>query len=79
VTTQIDVHPAGEESDQHVVRATPRASHTITVREVHTKSKSVPYSRDEVLDPSDTRPDRHPGASFSLQQTTLKQECGLAK
>jgi hypothetical protein len=77
--TQIDIDPAGEESDQHVVCVTPRASHTITVCEVPTKSKLVPYSRDEVLAPSDTQPGRHPGASFSLQQTTSKQECGLAK
>jgi hypothetical protein len=64
--TRIDIHPAGEEPDQHIVRATPGVSRTTTVCEVHTKSKSGLCSRDEVLATSDTRPDRHPGASFSL-------------
>jgi hypothetical protein len=38
--TQIDIHPVGEEPDQHVMRATPGVSCTTTVREVPTKSKS---------------------------------------
>jgi hypothetical protein len=25
--TRIDIHPAGEESDQHVIRLTPKCSH----------------------------------------------------
>jgi hypothetical protein len=65
--TRIDIYPAGEEPDQHIVRATLGVSRTTTIRKVPTKSKLVPCSRDEVLAPSDTRPDRHPGpAPFSL-------------
>jgi hypothetical protein len=51
--TRIDIHPAGEEPDQHVVCTTPRVSHTATICEVPTKSKSGSCSRDEVLAPSD--------------------------
>jgi hypothetical protein len=63
--TQIDIHPAGEEPDQHNVRATPGVSRTTSFCEVPTKSKSGPYSRDEVLAPSDARPDHHPGLPHS--------------
>jgi hypothetical protein len=51
--TQIDIHFAGEEPDQHIVRVTLRVSRTTTVREVPTKLKSSPCSWDEVLAPSD--------------------------
>jgi hypothetical protein len=51
--TRVDIHPAGEELDQHIVRATPGVSRTTTVRKVPTKSKSGLCSRDEVLAPSD--------------------------
>jgi hypothetical protein len=37
---RIDIHPTGEESDQHVVRVASQVSCTRTVREVSTKSKS---------------------------------------
>jgi hypothetical protein len=50
---QIDIHPAGEESDQHVIRMTPVVSHTTTVHEVPTKLNMGPCSRDEVLAPCD--------------------------
>jgi hypothetical protein len=63
-TTRIDIHPAGEEHDQHVVHATPRVSHTTTVHEVHTKLKSGLCSRDEVLAPSEAQPDCHPGLPY---------------
>jgi hypothetical protein len=53
VTIRIDIHPAGEEPGQHVIRVTPGVSRTTTVREVPTKSKSGLCSRDEVLTPSD--------------------------
>jgi hypothetical protein len=37
---RIDIHPTGEEPDQHVVHVASRVSCTTTVREVSTKSKS---------------------------------------
>jgi hypothetical protein len=52
----------------------------MNIRKLPTKLKSGPYSKDEVLAPSD-RP-AHPSswaASFSLQQTTLKQEVRFDK
>jgi hypothetical protein len=55
VVTQIDIHPKGEEPDQHLVRAAPRVSCTTTIRKVPTRSKSGPCFRDEVLAPSDAR------------------------
>jgi hypothetical protein len=58
--TQIDIHHAGEESSQHVVRAAPGVSCKTTVREVSTMSKSGPCSRDEVLAPSDAQLGHHP-------------------
>jgi hypothetical protein len=70
---QIGVHAVGEEPDQHIVRVTPRVLCTINICKLPTKLKSDPYSKDEVLAPSD-RP-AHPSswaASFSLQQTTSK-------
>jgi hypothetical protein len=66
MVTRIDTHPVGEEPDQHAVRVTPGVSRTTTVCEVPTKSKLGLCSWDEVLAPSDTRPGRHPHASFSL-------------
>jgi hypothetical protein len=74
VSIRIGVHPAGEEPDRYVIRVAPRVSCTTTIHEVPTKSNRGPCSRDEVLAPSDhpTRPMSW-GASFSLQQTTLKQ------
>jgi hypothetical protein len=39
---QIDIHHAGEESDQHVVRATLGVSRTTNICEVPTKSKFGP-------------------------------------
>jgi hypothetical protein len=50
---QIGVHPTREEPDQHVVRLASWVSCTKTVREVCTKSKLGPCSRDEVLAPND--------------------------
>jgi hypothetical protein len=63
MTTQIDIHPAGEEPDQHAVRTTHRVPRTTTICEVPTKSKLVPCSwvKSWLL------------ASFPLQQTSLKQ------
>jgi hypothetical protein len=63
--TLIDIHPTWEEPGQHVVRVTPEVSHTTIVREIPTRSKSVPWSRDEVLAPSNTRPGHHPGLPHS--------------
>jgi hypothetical protein len=61
--TRIDIPPAGEELDRHVVRAAPGVSRTTTVREVPTKSKSGLCSRDEARRDNSTRmPDRHPGS-----------------
>jgi hypothetical protein len=60
VVTRIDIHPVGEESNEHVICVIPGVSRMTTVCEVPTKSKSFLCSRDEVLAPSDTRPDRHP-------------------
>jgi hypothetical protein len=50
---QVDIHPVGDEPDQHVIHVTPGVSHTTTVCEVPTKLKSGLCSRDEVLAPSD--------------------------
>jgi hypothetical protein len=71
---QIIVHPIGEEPDQQVIRLASRVSHTATVYEVPTKSKLGPCFQDQVLTPSDcpARPSSW-AASFSLQQTNLKQ------
>jgi hypothetical protein len=57
---QIDIHHAGKEPDQHVIRVAPRVSRMTTVGEVLTKSKLGLFSRDEVLAPSDARPGFHP-------------------
>jgi hypothetical protein len=64
---QIDIHPAGEEPNQHVICVAPRVSCTTTVREVPTKLKSGLCSRNEVLTPTDhlTRPSSWDGL-FSL-------------
>jgi hypothetical protein len=71
---QIDIHPAGEEPDQHIVRVALGVSRMTNVREVPTKSKLDPCSWDEVLAPSDRSARPSSGAtSFSLQQTTTKQ------
>jgi hypothetical protein len=42
--TRIDIHPIGEEPDQHVIRVTPEVSRT-TIYEVPTKLKSPPAPR----------------------------------
>jgi hypothetical protein len=57
---RINIHPAEEEPDQHIVRVTPGVSCTTMVHDVSTKSKSGLCSWDEVLAPSDALPDRHP-------------------
>jgi hypothetical protein len=71
---RISVHTKGEEPDQHVVRAASRVSRMTTVREVPNKSNLGPCSWYEVLAPRDhlARPSSW-AASFSLQQTPLKQ------
>jgi hypothetical protein len=61
VVIQIDIHPAGEEPDRHVVHMAPGVSRTTTDGEVLTKSKLGLCSWDEVLVPSDARPGHHPG------------------
>jgi hypothetical protein len=72
---RISIHPTGEEPDQHVVRLTSRVSRTTTIHKVPTKSKLGPCSRDEVLTPSDRLAQSSSWvASFTLQQTTLKQK-----
>jgi hypothetical protein len=71
---RIGVHPAGEEPNQHVIRMLPWVSRMTTIYKVPTRSKSGPYSRDEVLAPSDRLAwSSYWATSFSLQQTTLKQ------
>jgi hypothetical protein len=47
--TRIDIHPAREEPDRHVVRVAPEVSRMTTIGEVPTKSKSSLCYRDEVL------------------------------
>jgi hypothetical protein len=76
--TRINIHPAGEEPDQHVICVALGIQRTTTVRKAPTKSKSNPCSRDEVLAPSD-RPAQPSSwaASFSLQQTTMKQRAAV--
>jgi hypothetical protein len=49
---RIGVQPAGEEPNQHIVHMAAWVSHTTTIYEVPTKSKSGQCSRDEVLAPS---------------------------
>jgi hypothetical protein len=63
--TLIYIHPTEEEPDQHIVCVAPGVPCMTTVREVTTKWKSGPYSRDEVLAPSDARPGSHPGLPHS--------------
>jgi hypothetical protein len=53
IVIQVDIHPVGDEPDQHVIRMTPGVSYTTTVYEVPTKLKLGLCSRDEVLAPSD--------------------------
>jgi hypothetical protein len=67
VGIQTGVHPAGEEPNQHVVRAAHRVSRMTTIRKVPTRLKLGPCSWDEVLAPSD-HPDRPSSwsTSFSL-------------
>jgi hypothetical protein len=62
---RIDIHPAGEEPDQHAVRATPKVSCTTTVCEVPNKLKLGPYSRNEVLAPTMARSSGHHGLPHS--------------
>jgi hypothetical protein len=50
---RINIHPVGEDLDQHIVHVSPRVLRTTIVGEVPTKSKSGLCSRDEVLAPSD--------------------------
>jgi hypothetical protein len=57
---QIDIHHAVEEPDQHVICVTPEVSCTTIACEVPIKLKSGLCSQDEILAPSDARPDRHP-------------------
>jgi hypothetical protein len=67
VVTRIDIHPVGEEPNQHVIRMAPGVSCMTTARELPTKSKSGLCSRDDVLAPTDhpARPSSWP-ASVSL-------------
>jgi hypothetical protein len=65
MVTRIDIHPAEEEFDHHVVRTTLGVLRMTTVREVPTKSKSGPCSRDDVLAPNDAWLSRHPGLPHS--------------
>jgi hypothetical protein len=68
MVTRIDIHHIGEEPNQHVIHVAPMVSRTTTIREVSTKSKSVPCSWDEVLAPSDRSAQPLSwAASFSLQ------------
>jgi hypothetical protein len=69
-TTRMNIHLAGEEPDQHAIRATLGVSRTSTICEVPTNSKYVPCYRDEVLSPSNTRPGRHPGLPHSPSNKT---------
>jgi hypothetical protein len=55
----------GKEPDLHAVCATSGVLHKTTIYEVPTKLKLGPYSRDEVLAPSDVQPDRHLGLPHS--------------
>jgi hypothetical protein len=50
---RIDVHPAREEPDQHIMHLASWVSCMKTVHEVCTKSKLGPYSWDKVLAPND--------------------------
>jgi hypothetical protein len=69
VMIRIDVHLAGEEPDQHVVRVAPWDSRTTTFRKVHTKSKSGLCYRDEIPVPSDRlAPPSSWVTSFSLHK-----------
>jgi hypothetical protein len=70
-TNRIDIHPAVEEPGQHIVRVTPEVSHTTTVREVPTKSKSRPCSSGEALAPSDARSGRDPELPHSPSNKPL--------
>jgi hypothetical protein len=54
-----------DDCNRQVVRVAPGDSHTTTVREVPTKSNSGLCSRDEVLAPSNARPDHHSGLPHS--------------
>jgi hypothetical protein len=69
MVTRIDIYHTREEPDQPVIRMTPEVSRTTIICEVATKSKSGPYSRDEVLAPSDARPGRHPVLPHSPSNT----------
>jgi hypothetical protein len=66
---QIDIHPAGEEPDQHVVRMAPRVSRMKTFCKVPTRSKSGLYFQNKILILSDrpTRPSFW-ATSFSLHK-----------
>jgi hypothetical protein len=57
--SRIDIHPAGEEHDRHVILMTPGVSSTTTIDEVPTKLKSRLCFWDEVLAPSNAQPGRH--------------------
>jgi hypothetical protein len=63
--TQINIHHAEKEPDRHVVRVAPGVPRMTTIGEVPTKSKSGLCPRDEVLAPTDARPNRHPGLPYS--------------
>jgi hypothetical protein len=60
VVIWIDIHPVGEEPDQHIVRVAPEVSRTTTICEVPTKLKSGVCSQDEVFARIDAWPGRYP-------------------
>jgi hypothetical protein len=73
MVTQINIHHAGEEADQHAVRTTLEVSHTTTICEIPTNSKVDPCSQDKVMAPSNVRPGCHPGLPHSPSKTTSKE------
>jgi hypothetical protein len=72
--TQIDIHPIGEEPNQHVIRATPEVSRMTTVRK---SLLSQTWARAPEMKscppPGSSGPTVVVVASFFLQLTTLKQ------
>jgi hypothetical protein len=70
---QIDVHPAGDEPDQHNVRLASWVSRMTTVRESVLSQAWAPAPEMKSWPPGSSGWPSSWAASFSLQQTTFKQ------
>jgi hypothetical protein len=65
IAIQIDIHPAGEEPDRHVVRVTPWVSRMTTVRKALLSQTWIPAPEMKSWPSAIVQPNRHPGLPHS--------------